>query len=159
MPVRLKIALAVDDHNWLERVYLDWLRELSAVAKAAALANEQLVKDQLADWLGDRSIDLFVLQRDDERVGFACVEKALGPRYRLREFYVAPHVRRLGVGRHAAALLFDRYEGQWQLEVLQSDRSAQRFWSTVIVAYTNGQRREERADGHVRYVFPSRSAK
>lgn len=159
MPVRLQLAIVADDQHWLERIYLDWLHELSSVANAAAFANEQLVKDQLADWLVDRTIDLFVLRRDDDRVGFACIEKTPGSRYRLREFYVAPHVRRLGVGRHAAALLFDRYEGHWQLDVLQSDRSALRFWSTVIAAYTSGQRREERADGHIRYFFPSRSAR
>lgn len=159
MPIRLQLASATIEKNWLETAYLDWLRELAVVSRATPPSSETLAREQIDEWLQDRAVDLFVLRREDEHAGFACVEKGMGGGARLREFYVVPHLRRLGVGSHAAVLLFDRYAGQWQLEVLQSDRLALNFWGKVIQRYALDRRREERADGHVRYAFPSRSAK
>ena len=159
MAIRLQLATPLLERPWLERAYLDWLHELALVSRATPPSTERLAKEQIGDWLQDRTVDLFVLRRDDEHAGFACVERVLGGTSRLREFYVVPSLRRLGVGSHAAALLFDRYAGPWQVEVLQSDRAALRFWGNVIQRYALDRRREERADGHVRYVFPSRSAK
>lgn len=159
MPIRLQLASATAEKNWLETAYLDWLRELAVVSRATPPSSEMLAREQIGEWLQDRTVDLFVLRREDEQAGFACVEKVMSGGARLREFYVVPHLRRLGVGSHAAVLLFDRYAGQWQLEVLQSDRLALNFWGKIIQRYALDRRREERADGHVRYVFPSRSAR
>jgi predicted acetyltransferase len=159
MPIRLQLATPTLERGWLERIYLDWLHELAVLSRATPPSTELLAREQINDWLQDRAVDLFVLRRDEEHAGFACVERVIGGTSRLREFYVVPSLRRLGVGSHAAALLFDRYAGPWQVEVLQSDRAALRFWGNVIQRYAIDRRREERADGHVRYVFPSRSAK
>ena len=159
MPIRLQLATPPLERSWLERAYLDWLHELAVVSRATPPSTESLAREQISDWLQDRAVDLFVLRRDEERAGFACVERVLDGGARLREFYVVPDLRRLGVGSHAANLLLDRYAAQWQVEVLQSDRAALRFWGSVIQRYALDRRREERADGHVRYVFPSRSAK
>jgi predicted acetyltransferase len=159
MPIRLQLASPTLEKTWLERAYGDWLSELAVVTRAPPISGDLLVRDQINEWLQDRSVELFVLRRDDDRVGFACVEKRAGDCARLREFYVIPSMRRLGVGSHAAALLFDRHEGRWQLDVLQSDRAALRFWAQVVQRYAMDRRREERIDGHLRYVFPSRSIK
>jgi len=159
MPIRLQLAMSPLEKAWLERAYGDWLSELAVATRTAPLSGDVLARDQINEWLQDRSVDLFVLRREDHPVGFACIEKGFGNVARLREFYVIPSMRRLGVGSHAAALLFDRYVVQWQLDVLQSDRAALRFWAQVVQRYAMDRRREERIDGHLRYVFPSRSIK
>ena len=159
MPIRLQLATPLLERDWLERAYLNWLQELAVSSRARPPSTERLAREQISDWLQDRTVDLFVLRRDEEHAGFACVERVLGGGAHLREFYVVPSLRRLRVVSHAAALLFDRYAGQWQLEVLQSDRTALRFWSNVVQRYALDRRREERSDGHIRYVFPIRSAK
>ena len=130
MAIRLQLATPLLERPWLERAYLDWLHELALVSRATPPSTEMLAREQIGDWLQDRAVDLFVLRRDEEQAGFACVERVFGGGSRLREFYVVPSLRRLGVGSHAAALLFDRYAGPWQVEVLQSDRAALRFWAT-----------------------------
>jgi predicted acetyltransferase len=159
MPIRLQLATSTLEKSWLERAYGDWLGELADVTRASPLSGDTLARDQIHEWFQDRSIDLFVLRRNDDCVGFACVEKTRGDDARLREFYVIPGMRGLGVGSHAAALLFDRHAGRWQLDVLQSDRAALSFWVKVLQRYAPEHRREERVDGHLRYVFPSRSIK
>lgn len=56
----------------------------------------------------------------------------------VAEFFVLRGYRRFGVGRHAAAALWDRLPGAWIVRVSEANRAGLPFWDGVIREYTHG---------------------
>ena len=54
----------------------------------------------------------------------------------VTEFFVIKRWRRLGVGRRAACLLWDRLPGRWIVRVSEQNAGAIPFWTGVIARYT-----------------------
>src|SRR5262245_8134929 len=73
----------------------------------------------------------------------------------VQEFFVLRRYRRLGVGRHAARLLWDRLPGRWIVRVSQGNQGAVRFWAPVIAEYSGGAHAEYTRPGnpHAWQVF------
>ena len=66
----------------------------------------------------------------------------------LAEFFVLRRLRRGGVGRCAATLLWDRMPGRWIVRVSLGNRPALPFWEDVISGYARGAfEQSERAGG------------
>ncbi len=61
----------------------------------------------------------------------------------MDEFFVMRKYRRLGVGKEAAARLFDLSPGRWEVAEVVQNTGALAFWRQVIGEYTGG-RYEER---------------
>jgi predicted acetyltransferase len=86
----------------------------------------------------------FLFRVGGKLAGFALVEE----RCRLlrdegandvSEFFVMRRYRRLGVGQRAAAWLFDRFPGRWQVREKAENVGATAFWRRAIGAYTGGR--------------------
>jgi predicted acetyltransferase len=94
----------------------------------------------------------FLIRTGGALAGFALVTRGspLGAPGDLdvAEFFVLRRHRRAGVGRRAAARLWDAMPGHWIVRVADCNQAALPFWSGAIAAYT-GQRftREERPAG------------
>jgi predicted acetyltransferase len=56
----------------------------------------------------------------------------------VAEFFVLRRYRRSGVGRRAAALLWDRLQGKWTVRVCEGNRAALQFWTSVVREYSHG---------------------
>src|SRR5689334_19119223 len=120
--------------------------------------------DLLARWFADdRSHPLLILQ-SGRPVGFALVVRPPGrpagagsqaPDYHLSEFFIQQRYRRLGVGREAATLIFNRFAGRWEVTEYLRNAGAVAFWRRVIGAYARGKYQERVADGEVRQTFTS----
>ena len=98
----------------------------------------------------------FLVRVDGIIAGFALVtilEKDGAPETDMSEFFVMRKYRRQGVGRIAAATLFDRFPGQWRVRQILANVPAQAFWRSVIGAYTNGDYGESTTDRHVIQTF------
>ncbi len=115
----------------------------------------------LARWFADDSSHPLIILKDDKPVGFALVSRP--PRhqrdaidFRLAEFFVAADQRRLGIGKEAAVLIFNRFAGTWEINEFQYNTAAIRFWRSVVSDYTKGRFREVRTHGEVKQVFDSR---
>ncbi|MFO0759373.1 MAG: hypothetical protein U0359_22965 [Byssovorax sp.] len=83
--------------------------------------------------------------------GFAIV--ARGSRLRddaevwdMAEFFVVRRWRRHGVGTRAAAVLFARHPGQWEVRERTGNEGARAFWREAIGAFTGGRFREEEVE-------------
>lgn len=79
----------------------------------------------------------FLITADDEVAGFALVRTVSvvtgsAGVADMAEFFVVRGLRRHGVGRAAAHLLFARFHGTWEVRVIDHYPAAQAFWSTVI---------------------------
>jgi predicted acetyltransferase len=65
----------------------------------------------------------------------------------VAEFFVLRGYRRSGVGREAAALVWNRLPGRWCVRVLEANAGALNFWARVIAEYTGDRAIEWRRPG------------
>jgi predicted acetyltransferase len=70
--------------------------------------------------------------------GFSQLYVGRSDTYSISEFFVMRKWRKLGVGRSAACLLFERFPGHWEVRQERTNTAAQLFWINVIARYTNG---------------------
>lgn len=70
----------------------------------------------------------FALIRDPDSTGSAT--------HQVAEFFIEPESRRLGIGRRAAAMIWQRFPGTWELQVHARNAAALRFWSSSAEAAT-----------------------
>lgn len=68
---------------------------------------------------------------EDAPVGFALIEGLTGDRRSVTGFWVAPVVRREGIGRRLAIAVLSRHEGPWSIAFQHDDASAGRFWREI----------------------------
>lgn len=162
MPVSLRDARGhAEDCEWIESVYRDYLDDLRArrtglfpVLGAVGLAESPQVKV----WLADRDATLLTILDQGRRAGFALLVAQHGYQdidYRLSEFFIARPLRRRGLGREAARLIFDRFAGRWEVVQDAGSPAAIAFWRNVLAAYTRGHYRERTGHGEVRQFFSS----
>ena len=162
MPVTVRDAReAEDDREWIRAVYRDYLSELSTGKSGIfpALAEWPVREGEfLAGWFNDSSSHPFVILQDGQRAGFALVSRPADfPRrsadFRMAEFFVIAPARRRGVGAGAAALLFSRFSGEWEVIEDEYNRPALGFWRRVIARHTGGRYAEMRSAGEVCHRF------
>jgi predicted acetyltransferase len=118
----------------------------------------------LARWFADDSSHPLIIMKDERPVGFALVSRPLRSQrdkidYCMAEFYVVPSARRLGVGRDAARLIFNRFAGVWEVTEFLYNKPAVAFWRSIVGEYTGGKYRESTTLGEVRQVFRSANAR
>ena len=72
-------------------------------------------------------------------MGFALVTRprvpAAGERavnFQMSEFFIRKPHRRVGIGREAATLIFDRFAGEWEIVEYQRNPGAVAFWRRVL---------------------------
>jgi predicted acetyltransferase len=162
LPVTLRDARdSENDRQWIRAVYRDYLSELSTSKSGTFPAlGEWAVREGefLAGWFNDSTAHPFVILQDGLRVGFALVSRPAAMQrrtadYRMAEFFVVGPARRRGVGAGAAALLFSRFNGDWEVVEDEYNRPALGFWRRVIARHTGGRYTETRGAGEVCHRF------
>ena len=152
-----------EDRKWIQSVYRDYLSDLATLNTGIFPVLGEFghrEPDLLARWFADdRSHPLLIL-KDDQPAGFALIVRppAMSQArpaidHRLSEFFVLRRFRRLGVGRDAAQLIFNRFAGEWEVTEYLRNPGAVGFWRRVISHYTGGKYSERIVDGEVRQVF------
>jgi predicted acetyltransferase len=106
-------------------------------ASAARTPEEQAARNW---WIRDRCVR-YAVRAGGAAVGFAlvCEDLSLLPypvpaesEFEILDFYVAPKVRRTGVGARAAALVLERHRGNGFLFTLEANTRAQAFWRATL---------------------------
>ena len=155
---------SAEDRRWIERAYREYLEDIADGGTGvfpALLVTGQASEDLLGPWFHDERSMPFLILRGREPAGFALVQRTSAARggpeaeYRMTEFFVTKPLRRLGLGREAAGLLFNRFEGRWLVTESTGHAGAIAFWRRVIGAHTRGRYRERLADGEVQHRFDS----
>lgn len=168
MPIRIRDAKnSPADRTWIQSQYLEYLEDLSQLSMNTGMFPAvgefgEREPELMARWFADDTAHPVVILKNDQRTGFALVSRP--PRnqrfavdYRMAEFFVCLSARRLGVGKDAARLIFDRFGGTWEITEFLYNTPAVAFWRSIVNDYTNGQYTESRANGEVRQVFASRN--
>ncbi|MBU3672560.1 MAG: hypothetical protein FGM43_08390 [Sinobacteraceae bacterium] len=158
MTVSLRDArTAPQQRTWLERSYANWLGEF---ARRRVTAEES--SQGLDEWFGDRRNIVMLLMRDGLPAGFTMFARLASPSiesFRMQEFYIEPEMRRRGVGRASAQLVFDRFAGQWEVRELRRNVPSVYFWREVVRHYTTGQYEETLVGEEVVQRFVSNGAR
>lgn len=166
MPVRIRDANnSPQDKLWIQRHYPEYLDDLSDSSMNTGMfpAYSEREPELMARWFADDSSHPLVILKNERPVGFALVSRP--PRNRreevdfcMAEFFIVPQSRRLGIGRDAAHLIFNRFAGTWTITEFVYNKPAIAFWRSIVADYTGGRYRETLANGEVKQVFRSRAA-
>lgn len=167
MPVSIRDANnSPHDRNWIQRNYPAYLEDLTDLSMNTGMfpAYRERESELLARWFADDSSHPLIILKDERPAGFALVSRPLRSQrdsidYCMAEFYVMPSVRRLGVGRDAARLIFNRFAGMWEVTEFLYNKPAVAFWRAIVAEYTGGDFRESTSFGEVRQVFRSGGAR
>ena len=155
------------DRQYIQKAFADYLDDLTrlnmntGVFPAYGAGDQDFgdrQPDMMARWFADDSSHPLVILRNDQPVGFALVSRPIMKRtdtadFRLAEFFVEKPVRRLGVGREAAELIFNRFSGRWEVTEILRNQPAVAFWRDVVGHYTHGDFRESVRSGEVHHLF------
>lgn len=153
------------DRQWIQDnygEYLDALSDLNTGLFSVLGADSPREHEIFANWFSnDQSHPLLIL-KGPEPVGFALVSRpriaAAGEssaNYNMSEFFVRKAHRRIGVGRDAATLIFDRFAGDWEIVEYQRNPGAVAFWRRVLTVYSKGRFTERSRHGEIRQRFSS----
>jgi predicted acetyltransferase len=154
------------DRQWIQDVYgeyLDALSDLNTGLFSVLGGDNPHGQEIFANWFAnDQSHPLVILQ-GSELVGFSLVTRPRVPAagekavtYQMSEFFIRQAHRRVGIGRHAATLIFDRFAGDWEIVEYQRNPASVAFWRRVLASYGDGRFTERSRNGEIRHRFTSR---
>ena len=141
------------DRQWIQEIYpeyLDALADLNTGLFSVLGASNPHQDEIFANWFSNDHSHPLVIAKGADAVGFALVSRprvaAAGEtpvNYHMSEFFVRKSHRRLGIGRDAAKLIFDRFAGDWEIVEYQRNPTPSHSGGTSLrliarVAIRNG---------------------
>jgi predicted acetyltransferase len=104
-------------------------------------------------WIDSERRFAFLIKCDGQIAGFVLVSRGSPvvddpDVLDTAEFFVLRRYRRIGVGRHAAFLLWNRLPGKWIVRVSEGNAGGLLFWTRVIAEFTHGGATESRRPGN-----------
>lgn len=155
------------DRQWIQDVYPEYLDALSDLNTGlfSVLGTSNPQQDEIfANWFANDHAHPLVIAKGSETVGFALVSRPLvapagvgAVSYHMSEFFIRKPYRRLGVGRDAARLIFDRFAGEWDIVEYQRNPDSVTFWRRVLSSYCKGRYTENVRNGEVHQRFSSKT--
>jgi predicted acetyltransferase len=134
------------ERRTIERMLDPYLRELSTFREVQVGATSTAEYPYLEDYWSDPNRFPFIIWQGNLVVGFALARRFVSenpPRMQVAEFYIAPCHRREGVGEAAAAMLWRRFPGPWELETQYRNEAATEFWTRCIERFADEPSIEE----------------
>jgi len=137
------IPASAEDRTTLRNLLQLYLYDFSEVLPRAPDPDGTFPYPHLDAYWTDEWRKPFLITADDDVVGFALVRTVSvvtgsAGVADMAEFFVVRGLRRHGVGRAAAHLLFARFHGTWEVRVIEHYAAARAFWSAIIADATNG---------------------
>jgi predicted acetyltransferase len=163
VPISIRDALnSPRDRQWIQAQYPEYLEDLSQMSMNTGVfpASREIQTELMARWFADDSSYPLIILSNEHPVGFALVSRPPRNRreqtdFRMAEFFVALKSRRLGIGRSAAQLIFNRFAGSWEITEFVHNKTAVSFWRAILNEYTGGKFQERVLHGEVHQVFTS----
>jgi predicted acetyltransferase len=156
------------DRQWIQDIYgeyMDALADLNTGLFSVLGADHPHEQEIFANWFANDHSHPLVILKGTEAVGFALVTRPripvageTSPDYNMSEFFVRKQHRRVGIGRDAAKLIFDRFSGEWEIVEYQRNPGAVTFWRRVVSGYSGGRYAERSRHGEIRQRFTSGAA-
>ena len=123
------------ERSRIEELLDDYLAELNHHREICVGATSVAEYRYLKDYWSDNNRFPFTLWANSGLVGFALVrriEEEQPATFQIAEFFIKPRYRRCGIGRAAVIDIWERFPGRWELQVMNLNDSAVRFWERCI---------------------------
>jgi predicted acetyltransferase len=153
------------DRQWIQDVYGEYMEAMSDLNTGlfSVLGADNPREDEIfANWFANDQSHPLIILKGLEPVGFALVTRPrirvageTSANYHMSEFFVRKVHRRLGIGRDAATLIFDRFAGEWEIVEYLRNPGSVTFWRRVLSVYSQGRFTERSRHGEVRQRFTS----
>jgi predicted acetyltransferase len=135
-------AASAEEQPVLDNLLQLYLHDFSEFEPVDIQADARYTYPYLEFYWQDLDRYPFLIHYKDKLAGFALVRVVPDPASEqsltsLAEFFVLRRLRKLGIGREAAYKLWDRFPGNWIVEVLESNKTGHAFWMKVISDYTD----------------------
>lgn len=127
------VAASSSDARLISSLLDEYLRELSQHRDVPIGATDSANYRYLGAYWSEPGRHAFLIKQGSLEVGFAFVRDPTSTRaavHELAEFYINPESRRLGIGRHAALAIWNRFPGEWELQVHSRNAGAVQFWTS-----------------------------
>ena len=149
------IAATKEDQHTFCNLWELYLYDFSEFNPNLEVNERGLYSDAPIHYWTDPNRHPFLIQVDDRPSGFVLVNLS-EERNRIGQFFVMRKCRRMGAGREASLLSFDRFPGKWIVGVSSANMPAQTFWRSVISRYTDEHFAEKRNDDGIDFLFDNR---
>lgn len=141
------VAAGLAEKPLIENLYPLYLHDLSEFLDTDVDDQGRFIAAGALDqWWERDALHPFLIRVDGRPAGFAFVcgapHVSKGRDYRLNEFFILRKHRRRGVGRAAAIMVFDRFQGDWELAWIPENLPAASFWPRVVAEYAPDSCRE-----------------
>ncbi len=115
------------------------------------------------NYFTDEDRAAYIIQDECENVlGMAMVNAYLKLQHSCKaqcvsEFLILPKYRRHHIGKRVAHMLFDMYDGEWEVQPMDNNKGAYTFWEKVIAEYSNNKYTKNELEGQEDvFVFASK---
>ena len=157
----VKLELATPETRELLASLLDlYMQELSNIFSIQAGADGRFRYAKLPLYWAEPGRFPFFIYSGAQPAGFALATRGSpvtdDPEvFDVAEFFVRGAQRRVGVGRRAAFLLWNRLPGRWVVRVSEANAPGLSFWSTIVKQYTGGAFLQDKrfVGSHTWHVF------
>lgn len=133
-----------DDAATLRNLLQFYLHDFSEVDGNDVDDSGRFAYDDLAPYWTEADRRAFLIRADGRLAGFVLVDReaplsGAGACWSIAEFFVMRKYRRRGVGARAAAEVFRRFPGRWEVSQIAANVAAQSFWRAAIDRCTGGR--------------------
>jgi predicted acetyltransferase len=160
------VRTSLKDRQWIQGVYSEYIESLADLNTGyySVIGADSARQDEIfANWFSSDQSHPLLISKGADPVGFALVTRLRisppgteGASFRMSEFFIRRPHRRVGVGRNAATLIFDRFTGDWEIHEYQRHPGSVAFWRRVLAVYCPGSFTERAQNGEVQQRFKSR---
>lgn len=160
MPLSLD-AVGKDDKSILDNMIQLYMHEMCKYQPIEMGEDGRFKYDHLDAYWHEAGRFPFFIRCKGRLAGFVLVRQietlAKEPTFSVAEFFLVENYRRLGIGEEIARMVFEKFQGHWQIGVMSSNQSGRDFWRQVLYRYTANNYRTTHVDGWEGpvYVFKS----
>jgi predicted acetyltransferase len=95
-------------------------------------------------WQDEDRFPFYILV-DDKIAGFVLVNNHslfIENASNIAEFFIHEQFRKRSIGRAAAGEVFTKFQGNWEIRVLDENTAAKSFWRKTVNSFSNGEFKE-----------------
>ena len=93
--------------------------------------------DDIEKYLINKNNKALLILKENEIVGFMLID-LLEEKNIVQEMFILNNYKRMGIGKTAIYIIFDKFKGNWEVKSLPCSEPAEKFWISTIKEYTKG---------------------